>query len=433
MAKIYRAKLNIKPDLIGLARCYPKKFPALLASNTKNKKTGRYSILFARSKKVIKAYNQTQLKELINMFDKTIKTHKTDDLPFYSGWFLYLAYESTAHWESALGSIQHDEKQPLAIAIRCQSAVIIDHIKDDYWLVANSKKRIKKLKKKIKKLSCSQIKFENHLSLQADDVESYIKNAYKAKDYIKQGDVYQVNLARNWQVKADHQIDALELYTSLSVHNPAPFAGFLQSKDFAIVSSSPERLVKVEHNSIESRPIAGTRPRHEDKEKDAALIEELISHPKEQAEHIMLIDLERNDLGRVSKTGTVKVNEFMVVESYAKVHHIVSNIIGELADNTSYYDVIKATFPGGTITGCPKIRCMQIIDELEDAPRGAYTGSMGYITDDGRMDLNILIRTFTLSHNNLSFHAGAGIVYDSIAENEAEESMHKAQALINSL
>ncbi len=433
MAKTYRVKLNKKPDLIGLARCYPKKFPALLASNTKNEKTGRYSILFARTKKIIKAFNQAQLKLLISTVNQTIKPHKTDDLPFYSGWFIYLSYESTAHWEQALKNIQHDKKQPLAVAIRCQSAVIIDHIKDDYWLVSNSKKRIKKLKKKIKQLSCSQIKFENHLSLQADDVKSYIKNANKAKDYIKQGDVYQVNLARNWQVKADHQIDALELYTSLSVHNPAPFAGFLQSKDFAIISSSPERLVKVEHNCIESRPIAGTRPRHDNKAKDAALIEELINHPKEQAEHIMLIDLERNDIGRVSKIGTVKVDEFMVVESYAKVHHIVSNIVGELADNTSYFDVIKATFPGGTITGCPKIRCMQIIDELEDAPRGAYTGSMGYITDDGRMDLNILIRTFTLSHNNLSFHAGAGIVYDSIAENEAEESMHKAQALINSL
>lgn len=434
MGKTYRAKLTIKPDLIGLARCYPKKFPALLASNTKNKKTGRYSILFTRSKKIIKAFNHAQLEQLIDTVDKRIETHKTDDLPFYSGWFLYLAYESTAHWENALGSIQHDETQPLAVAFRCQSAVIINHIKDEYWLVANSKKRIKKLKKKIRKLSCTQIKFENHLKLQADDVESYIKNANKAKDYIKQGDVYQVNLARNWQVKADHQIiDALELYTSLSVHNPAPFAGFLQTKGFAIISSSPERLVKVENNRIQSRPIAGTRPRHADKEKDAALIEELINHPKEQAEHIMLIDLERNDIGRVSKIGTVKVDEFMVVESYAKVHHIVSNIVGELANNTSYYDVIKATFPGGTITGCPKIRCMQIIDELEIAPRGAYTGSMGYITDDGRMDLNILIRTFTLCHNNLSFHAGAGIVYDSIAENEAEESMHKAQALINSL
>jgi len=428
-----RVELNSKPDLIGLARSFPKKFPALLASNTKNDKTGRYSILFAKSKKVIKAFNQKQLHQLFKKLDKKVKRHNTDELPFHSGWFIYLSYASIIAWEEVLSEIQHDEEQPLALAIRCKSAVIIDHIKEQYWLVGSSQKHIKKLKKLITKQKCQTIQFKNHLSLQNDDVKSYIENVEQAKAYIKQGDVYQVNLARNWQVKSDHKIDAIELYTTLSIHNPAPFAGFLQTKDFSVISSSPERLVKVENHIIESRPIAGTRPRHKDKVKDQALINELISHPKEQAEHIMLIDLERNDLGRISKIGTVKVDEFMVVESYAKVHHIVSNVIGELADNTTFYDIIKATFPGGTITGCPKIRCMQIIDELETHPRGAYTGSMGYITDDGRMDLNILIRTFTLSHNNLSFQAGAGIVYDSIAPNEAKESMHKAEALINSL
>ncbi len=433
MNKNYRVKLKNKPDLIGLARSYSKKFPALLASNTKNDKTGRYSLLFAKSGKMRKAYSQQQLKKLLDKIDCKVEEHCTDDLPFHSGLFLYLSYASIVAWEESLIDIQHDEKQPLALAFRCKSAVIIDHIKEEYWLVANSKKRIKKLKKLIKQQTCNKVKFENHLVLQTDDIDSYISNVETAKKYIKQGDVYQVNLARNWRIQSDHKIDALELYTSLSIHNPAPFAGLLQTEDFSIISSSPERLVKVENNIIESRPIAGTRPRHADRERDQALIDELINHPKEQAEHIMLIDLERNDIGRVSKIGTVKVDEFMVVESYAKVHHIVSNIVGELEQGTSYLDIIKATFPGGTITGCPKIRCMQIIDELESSPRGAYTGSMGYITDDGRMDLNILIRTFTLSHNKLSLHAGAGIVYDSIAENEAVESMHKAEALINSL
>ncbi len=433
MKKHYRAKLKIKPDLIGLARNYPKIFPALLASNTKNNKTGRYSLLFVKSGKISKAYNQQQLNELLNKIDKKILKQNSDDLPFHSGWFLYLSYASIVAWEDSLKDIQHDKKQPLALAFRSKSAIVIDHIKEQYYLVANSKKRLKKLKKLIKHQTCNKVKFKNHLAIQTDDVDSYIANVKKAKQYIKQGDIYQVNLARNWKIQSDHKIDALELYTSLSVHNPAPFAGLLQTEDFSVISSSPERLVKVEHNSIESRPIAGTRPRHSDQDRDQALIDELLNHPKEQAEHIMLIDLERNDIGRVSKIGTVKVDEFMVVESYAKVHHIVSNIVGELEQNTTYLDVIKATFPGGTITGCPKIRCMQIIDELENSPRGAYTGSMGYITDDGRMDLNILIRTFTLSHNKLSLHAGAGIVYDSIAENEAIESMHKAQALINSL
>ncbi len=433
MAKSIRLKLKTKPDLIGLTRCYPKKFPALLASNTKNKKTGRYSILFAKSKTTIMAFDKCQLSELLNKTNKKVEKCITDDLPFYSGWFLYLSYASIGAWEETLSGIQHDNKQPLALAIRCKSAVIIDHVKDKYWLVANSKRRIKKLKKLINKQRCKTVGFKNHLKLKNDKVSKYIANVEKAKKYIQQGDVYQVNLARNWQVKSDAKIDALELYTTLSLHNPAPFAGFVEIKGFSVISSSPERLVKVEKHVIESRPIAGTRPRHSDKQKDQALIDELINHPKEQAEHIMLIDLERNDLGRVSKVGTVKVDELMAVESYAKVHHIVSNVKGELEENTTFYDIIKAVFPGGTITGCPKIRCMQIIDELENQPRGAYTGSMGYITDDGRMDLNILIRTFTLSHNKLTFHAGAGIVYDSIAENEAQESMHKAEALINSL
>ena len=433
MKKKYRAKLKIKPDLIGLARSFPKKFPALLASNTKNEKTGRYSLLLAKSKKVIKAYNDDELEKLLNKFDKKIHDNGQYKMPFYSGWFLYLGYASIKVWEHSLKSIQHDDNQPLAVAFRCRSAIIIDHIKDEYWLVADSKKSIKKLNKLLVKQHSQKVKFKNHLELQQDDVKSYINHVETAKNYIKQGDVYQVNLARNWQIKSDKKIDALELYTSLSIHNPAPFAGLLQTKDFSIISSSPERLVRVENNVIESRPIAGTRPRHADSDKDQALIDELINHPKEQAEHIMLIDLERNDIGRVSQIGSVRVDELMVVESYAKVHHIVSNIVGELVENTTYYDVIKATFPGGTITGCPKIRCMQIIDELESYPRGAYTGSMGYITDDGRMDLNILIRTFTLTHNKLALHAGAGIVYDSIAENEAQESMHKAEALINSL
>lgn len=435
MKKYYRAKLKDKPDLIGLARCFPDKFPALLASNTKNKHTGRYSLLFAASKKIIHAYNQKQLRKMFDKIDRPIQRSngKEYPLPFYSGWFLYLSYGSIKAWENSLKDIQHPQKQALGIAIRCKSAVIIDHIEDRSYVVGQSKKQIKKLRKKIKKLTARKIHFKNHLSLQDDDVQAYIKNVERAKQYIRQGDVYQVNLARKWQVHSDKKIDGLELYTTLSQHNPAPFAGFFHSKNFSVISSSPERLVKVAHSIIESRPIAGTRPRHADKQKDQELIEELINHPKEQAEHIMLIDLERNDLGRVSEVGSVKVDEFMVVESYAKVHHIVSNVVGKLQKNSCFVDVIKATFPGGTITGCPKIRCMQIIDELESSARGAYTGSMGYLCHSGKMDLNILIRSFTLSHNTLSFHAGAGIVYDSIAENEAQESKHKAQALINSL
>ncbi|MBL4660264.1 MAG: aminodeoxychorismate synthase component I [Alcanivoracaceae bacterium] len=433
MSTKHRVKLQHKPDLVNLARLFPEKFPALLNSHIHNNKTGRFSILFAQSGQLIKASTLTELSDLFTGFDKGIKASGEDDLPFNSGWFLYMGYASIMAWEHSLTEIKHDENQPLAIAIRCQSAIIIDHIKDESWLVADSEARVLELEKLLDKPIKHYRLTENRLKVFADDVKAYIDNVKIAKDYIKSGDVYQVNLSRKWSLESSRDIDVFSLYESLSRHNPAPFAGLLQIPGFAVISSSPERLIKVNNNTIETRPIAGTRPRSDNKLEDQQLIKELINHPKEQAEHIMLIDLERNDLGRVSQTGSVKVDEFMVIESYAKVHHIVSNITGKLAGGTTFYDVIKASFPGGTITGCPKIRCMQIIDELEKQPRGAYTGSMGYITDDGRMDLNILIRTFTLSEQELSFHAGAGIVHDSIAENEAQESYYKAQALINSL
>jgi anthranilate synthase component 1 len=436
VAVAYKLKLAKKPHLTGLAGKYPDIFPVLLSSHSINQKTGRFSILMAKSANIEMAHDSKQLKALLNQFDRKIVAEKhqsEDDLPFYSGWFLYLSYASITAWEDSLSEIKQAEDQPLAIAIRCQSAIIIDHIKNKSWIVADSQTRVDKLARLLQLYLYQQIKSENELKVPTDDVQKYKENVKKAKDYIISGDVYQVNLARKWQIKPNNKVSAISLYQSLSKHNPAPFAGLLQTPQFSIISSSPERLVKVHANTIETRPIAGTRPRSKDKQKDRQLLEELLANPKEKAEHIMLIDLERNDIGKVSKTGSVKVDEFMVTESYAKVHHIVSNIKGQLLKNKTYYDVIKATFPGGTITGCPKIRCMQIIDELENSARGAYTGSMGYITDDGRMDLNILIRTIILVNNKLSIHAGAGIVYDSKAQKEAEESYFKAEALINSL
>lgn len=433
MKKQFRIKLDNIPDLLGLVRNYPDKFPALLNSHVVNGITGRYSILFKKSKSVHAAYNISDLNKLLSQFDRKVPETKDGSLPFHSGWFLYLSYASIKSWENKLSEIKHDPRQPLAVAIRCKSAIVIDHIENQAWIVANSRKRMNKLKRLLTLPIQMERQKNNHLSLVNDDVQLYKDNAHRIIEYIKSGDVYQVNLARKWEVDSSEKIDALSLYQSLSEHNPAPFAGFMNYRNFSIISSSPERLIKIQKRVIESRPIAGTRPRGTSKQLDEKLVQELINHPKEQAEHIMLIDLERNDLGRVCKSGSVKVDEFMTVESYKKVHHIVSNIIGKLKKKTSYYDAIKATFPGGTITGCPKIRCMEIIDELENYPRGAYTGSFGYISDDGQMDLNILIRTFTLIDNDLSLHAGAGIVYDSNPEKEAEESMHKAEALINSL
>jgi anthranilate synthase component 1 len=215
--------------------------------------------------------------------------------------------------------------------------------------------------------------------------------------------------------------------------NPAPFAGLAYYGDSAVISSSPERLVSVRNRRIDARPIAGTRPRHADAKRDAALIRELIEHPKERAEHVMLLDLERNDLGRIARTGSVQVDEVMVVESYTHVHHIVSNVCARLRDEVSPGEVIRAVFPGGTITGCPKVRCMEIIAELERMPREAYTGSMGYLNHDGDMDMNILIRTLVQKGDQLEFRAGAGIVADSIPEFELDETRAKARGLARAL
>jgi anthranilate synthase component 1 len=199
-----------------------------------------------------------------------------------------------------------------------------------------------------------------------------------------------------------------------------------------VISSSPERLVSLKNGIVETRPIAGTRPRDDDRQSDDALARELLAHPKEQAEHIMLIDLERNDLGRVCRPGSIKVNELMVLESWQHVHHIVSNVRGELAENKSPVDVLRAVFPGGTITGCPKVRCMEILAEMERQARGAYTGSLGYINTDGSMDFNILIRTMVRDRQNgeITFRAGGGIVSDSVAEKELEETRAKAKGLL---
>jgi anthranilate synthase component 1 len=184
---------------------------------------------------------------------------------------------------------------------------------------------------------------------------------------------------------------------------------------------------------VDSRPIAGTRPRNADPARDAALIRELIEHPKERAEHVMLLDMERNDLGRIAAVGSVQVDELMVVESYTHVHHIVSNVTARLKTGVTPAEVIRAVFPGGTITGCPKVRCMQIIAELEQAPREAYTGAMGYLDHDGNMDLNILIRTLVQKDRRLEFRAGAGIVADSVPEKELEETRAKARGLARAL
>ena len=254
--------------------------------------------------------------------------------------------------------------------------------------------------------------------------EQYMDIVKRAKEYIAAGDIFQANISL--RVSADiGDIKPWSLYKILRSINPSPFAGYIDFGDYQIVSSSPERLLKVKGGVIETRPIAGTRPRGRDMKEDELMRAELLLNEKERAEHIMLIDLERNDIGRVSDYGSVHVDELMITEDYSHVIHIVSNVKGNLASGKTCFDAIKAAFPGGTITGVPKVRCMEIIDELEPVSRGPYTGSFGYIGFSGSMDLNIVIRTFVIKDGFAYVQAGAGIVADSDPEKEYYESLKK--------
>jgi anthranilate synthase component 1 len=270
------------------------------------------------------------------------------------------------------------------------------------------------------------------LVVEEDAPASFLDGVERVHDYLRAGDVFQVNLSRGWRARFAAPPDASAFYARLRDANPAPFAGLLRHAGWALASSSPERLVSVRGGVAETRPIAGTRPRLPGDD-EAARIRELEAHPKERAEHVMLVDLERNDLGRVCVPGSVRVDEMMRIESYAHVHHIVSNVRGELRPGATPGEVIAAVFPGGTITGCPKVRCMQVIAELEAAGRGPYTGALGYLGVDGDMDLNILIRSAWLAGDEASLRAGAGLVVDSVAAAELEETRAKARGLLRAL
>ncbi|MGH8180558.1 MAG: chorismate-binding protein, partial [Steroidobacteraceae bacterium] len=266
--------------------------------------------------------------------------------------------------------------------------------------------------------------------LTEEEPAAYLERVRRGKEYIRAGDIYQTNLSRPWRIELRGEADAGRLYERLRTVNPAPFAALAQWRGGALLSSSPERLARVVGRRIETRPIAGTRPRSRQPGEDARETAALVAHPKERAEHIMLIDLERNDLGRVCEPGTVRVEELMSIESYSHVHHIVSNVMGTLRPDVTSIDALRAVFPGGTITGCPKVRCMEIIAELEGEGRGAYTGSLGLLGRDGAMDFNILIRTMTLAGRMIELRAGAGIVADSDPERELEETRAKARGLL---
>lgn len=418
----------------------PERYPFLLESAARDGVRARYDILFASSDEHLVADCSRSFLERLDAAAATAAralggAPARAGLPFVGGWFLYLGYELAGEIEPRLRL--PGGAQPAAIATRTQAALIRDHHTRRAWLVAEPGRRalLDDLRQDIRKAAdhTDQPTFVPPERIEEDDPARYRRAVRRARSHIANGDVFQANLARAWQGVFPQAPDPLALYLALRRSNPGPFAGLARYPQFTVLSSSPERLLRIEGDRIETRPIAGTRPRERDEADDRRRRRSLHRSPKERAEHVMLIDLERNDLGRVCEGGSVEVDEFMVLESYAHVHHIVSNVSGRLRSGTTPGQAIAALFPGGTITGCPKVRCMELIAELEGSPRGPYTGSMGYLGHDGSMDLNILIRTMVQEGSRVTLRAGAGIVADSKPERELAETRAKARGMLLAL
>ncbi|HKK04930.1 MAG TPA: aminodeoxychorismate synthase component I [Gammaproteobacteria bacterium] len=447
-------------DLLAIHRRDPDYYPFLLESVARGGPQARYDILFAAPGAHLILDEQGGLTgagsgqgdaDFLDALDRWLEAESAsspghgdrplnDAVPFRGGWFIYLGYELAGQLEPRLrlpGRAAADPALPVACAVRVPAAIICDHAAGETLLVAEPEhaglldRLAGDLDDTVGAAKGGPSSVE--LSVMEEPAQHYLASVERIKRYITEGDVFQVNLSRAWRGSPPEGLSPADLYARLRAANPAPFAGLARLPGGTLVSSSPERLVRVRDGVIETRPIAGTRPRGPDAAGDAGLIAELLAHPKERAEHIMLIDLERNDVGRVAEPGSVRVDELMVLESYAHVHHIVSNVRGRLRPGVPPGEVIRAVFPGGTITGCPKVRCMEIIAELEAEARGPYTGSMGYLNLDGSLDLNILIRTLSMDKEHLTLRAGAGIVADSEPQRELEETRAKARGLLLAL
>lgn len=444
------SRLSGPVDLLALHRYAPERYPFLLQSSATTQSFGRYDILFGFPGEALVLDEPGQLsgpycdgqEQFLRSLDAWWQEERVDsvspDVPFSGGWFLYLGYELAGEVEPTL-NLQPDPVLPIALAVRCPAALVFDHETNICNIVVEESSAIDRSlivgDVEACRLSDSTRQYKSSAPLVATEEEPsiFLDAVVRAKEYIAQGEIYQANLSREWSATVAEKGHAGRIYAALRQTNPGPFAGLMNWNDVTVVSSSPERLLQVRDGIISTRPIAGTRPRSNNSETDEKLSAELIAHPKERAEHVMLIDLERNDLGRVCKPGSIDVDEMMVLESYAHVHHIVSNVQGQLRDDVSPGDAIRAIFPGGTITGCPKIRCMEIISELESGSRGAYTGSIGYLNRDGSMDLNILIRTIVIHGHDIRLRAGSGIVADSEPQAELAETRAKAKGLIQAL
>ncbi|MEQ1801561.1 MAG: aminodeoxychorismate synthase component I [Gammaproteobacteria bacterium] len=452
---IHAVELPANFDLLQMHAADPARYPYLLesvATDRHRRRDDAFDILFAFPGDTLRLDRHFSLSgpgstgagdEFLPALDRWWhglgpRTPGPRTVPFHGGWFLFLGYELVRQLERSIRT-QDPPSGPVAFATRIPVALVRNRGTGQAWIVAEEthgdrvalvEADIHGARMRARKVAASELLVTG---IREPEPAAFLAAVDRIRGLIARGDVYQVNLARRWTATVGAEVRPADLYERLRRTNPAPYAGIAVLGDWSLISSSPERLVRSRDGVLDTRPIAGTRPTADDPGLEEARRQDLLANPKERAEHIMLIDLERNDLGRVSRPGSVEVDEFMAIESYAHVHHIVSNIRGQLRDDVSPGQLIGAMFPGGTITGCPKVRCMEIISELEDAPRGAYTGSMGYLNRDGSCDLNILIRSFVLEGRDLSFAAGGGIVADSDPARELEETRAKAKGLLLAL
>ncbi len=460
---VIEALADLDTPLSIYSKLANKPFSYLLESVEGGETFGRYSIIGLPSKLVFKISQQSisifennKLKEQfthenpLNFIDDYMQSFRVPDdmnLPRYSGGLAgYFGYETIQYIEPKLcKNFLEDKLQlPDILLMLSDEIVVVDNVLGKLFLinyVDPAKKyafedATKKLSGYLKRLSdgvtLKDTKALNETEPMSEFGEKRFKEAVdKVKDYIVEGDVMQVVLSQ--RMSQAYEFNPLSLYRALRSLNPSPYMFFYHMHDHFVVGASPEILVRLENKKVTVRPIAGTRPRGVTKDEDLAYERELLADPKEIAEHVQLMDLGRNDIGRVAKTSTVKVTDNMTIERYSHVMHIVSNVVGDIKENLSAIDVLKATFPAGTVSGAPKVRAMEIINELETTKRGVYAGAVGYLGFNGDMDVAIAIRTAVIKDNILYVQAGAGIVSDSIPQKEWEETQNKAKAILRAV
>jgi anthranilate synthase component 1 len=387
----------------------------------------------------------------IEQFKDSYKVPDIAHLPRFSGGLVgYFGYETIAYIEPRLGNSRKPDPlgNPDIVLMVSEEMLVFDNLSGKLLLLTHAnpgenqayeraQARLNDLSYKLREIQARPAKHPAPKKVnESDFVSGFTQQGFeeavrRAKEYITDGDIMQVVLSQRLSIP--YTAEPLNLYRALRCLNPSPYMFFLNLGDFHIVGSSPEILVRLEDNIVTVRPIAGTRRRGATHEQDLALEKELLADPKEIAEHLMLIDLGRNDTGRVAEVGSVQLTDKMIVERYSHVMHIVSNVIGRLKPGKNAFDVLAATFPAGTVSGAPKIRAMEIIDELEPVKRGVYSGAIGYIAWSGNLDTAIAIRTAVIKNNMLHIQAGAGIVYDSIPRNEWDETMNKGRAIFRAV